>query len=127
MSRLLRALVTSFALLGAAAMVLAPLLVSAHQAHVQHVRCLEHGEVIELVQADSEHQDHHDPVVVPASPDDHDSHCSVAEGLASALTVQHRVHVVTTALVADAPVLLSAAPRGPPLAYAPKTSPPSCA
>lgn len=115
----------------AVALLLAPLLLQAHRAHVQHVRCVEHGELVELSHADGDdevHQDHHDPVAVPGHADSHDQHCALHGAVASSPPAGALARALLGALPEDAPVLLSAAPRGPPLlSYAPKTDPPSCA
>lgn len=113
----------------ALALLLAPILLSVHRAEVHHTRCLEHGELIELSDAAAgEHQDHHNPVAVPGHTDSHDQHCSIDGAVGPVTVATAGSQVLRSALPCDAPVLLSAAPRGPPpLSYAPKTSPPTCA
>lgn len=108
-------------------MLVGPMLVQGHEAVVHHVRCVEHGELIELaVHGPDVHQDHHVPVAVPGHVDRHDSHCTIDHGLSSALGAANQPQVAQGPALTDSPVLRTAAPRGPPaLSYAPKTSPPS--
>lgn len=128
MKRIRQLLAPLLAMIAAAAMVFAPLLLAAHRADVQHARCAAHGELVELTADLSDHQDHHDPVIVPDVDLDHDSHCTVDQGTSTAWLADDPATPDTTWVDSDAPVLLSAAPRGPPpLSFAPKTSPPSCA
>ncbi len=126
LDRLLRTLIAVAAALSVA---MAPMLVRAHQTAVHHVRCVEHGELIELADAGpAAHQSHHDPVAVPGHLDRHDQHCTIDHGLASASAVTGHALAAQGPALAEAVLLLTAAPRGPPaLSYAPKTSPPSCA
>ena len=98
-----------------------------HHLVVKHVVCAEHGELSEvkshggaavsepgahpsIVAADAEHPDHGCAGVLP-TPD-----------RAPAVLGAPRMH--RAPLVVADPTCTPAAPRGPPLAYAPKTSPP---
>ena len=126
-----RALSLLLVALAAVSVALAPVALAVHRAEVHHARCLEHGEPVEFaeVRGDVPHQDHHEPLALPSDHDQHDQHCAVDGGLASAITVSAHGTRPIPAAIAELPVLAGrAAPRGPPpLAYAPKTSPPTCA
>ncbi|NOY28050.1 MAG: hypothetical protein GXP62_19470 [Oligoflexia bacterium] len=115
------------ALLGALAVVVAPLLLASHRALVHHARCVEHGELIELAPAAGPHVVQHAPALVSGLGHNQDGHCTLDQGLMAAVSISHGTSIELVEHPTDSPVLLTAAPRGPPLRYAPKTSPPSCA
>lgn len=126
-----RALPLLLVALAALSVIWAPVLRSVHQAEVHHTRCLEHGELIEAVEAHGQapHQDHHEPLALPGDHDQHDQHCAVDGALAQATVVRSQaVAWATAASPLTAMRLRGTMPRGPPLLrYAPKTSPPTCA
>jgi len=101
-----------------------------HEAVVQHTRCADHGQLVE-VSAHSNHaasaQADANDAPADAPEDEHDQHCDLDLSLAVALPIltppliPHLSHQTPVQL----PPQLGA-PRGPPLlAYAPKTSPPT--
>lgn len=126
-----RALSLLLVALASLSVALAPVLLAVHRAEVHHARCLEHGELVELdqVRGDAPHEDHHEPLALPSDHDQHDQHCAVDGGLASAIAVGTQASRPVPVAIPELPVLAGrAAPRGPPLLrYAPKTSPPTCA
>ncbi len=96
----------------------------AHAAIVQHVVCEEHGDVVELADADAHIGDR----VELSAPDrgDHGHGCDfehVTFTVASLDVPPALVPPVPLAPPED-PLVRATPPRGPPLAYAPKTSPP---
>ncbi|MFT5681876.1 MAG: hypothetical protein ACI8RZ_002794 [Myxococcota bacterium] len=95
-----------------------------HQIEVIHVRCAEHGEVIEVV-ADADAAVHSDVAQISAPDDeDHEHGCDVLP-LSEAKSQAVKLTSLLASPVHIAPMAgTPAAPRGPPLAYAPKTSPP---
>lgn len=98
-----------------------------HHILVKHVVCAEHGELSEVrghgdtVQSDQ--ADH--PSIAADAPAHPDHGCA---GLVAtpdrAPPVLGTPRVTRAALLVADPLTTPAAPRGPPLAYAPKTSPP---
>ncbi len=97
-----------------------------HEAVVTHVVCPEHGEVLELDgQAKAARADASE--IRSASPDLHEHACDF-ELVTFASTVPALAAWTGPAVPAldSHPLARAQAPRGPPLAYAPKTSPPSC-
>lgn len=92
-----------------------------HDILVQHEVCDEHGEVVEIDPNADADEDHGDE-------DEHDHDCSF-EGLATLATSELPTVDLPRADLPPhaAPDLTAAAPRGPPLAFAPKTSPPASA
>lgn len=99
-----------------------------HQSLTLHVTCETHGDVVDVghgasfVSAD----DHHDVIGALDADDAHDHDCAFqALGLARIPHVAGVVAHVASFTRQDDPAPTIRAPRGPPLAYAPKTSPPS--
>lgn len=93
-----------------------------HRYAVTHVVCEEHGEVVEIEAEAAE-----EAVAKPAPGERHDHGCDLL-GVGGPATVPEtpRPFVAAETLPPPRPVAaLPAAPRGPPLAYAPKTSPPA--
>lgn len=106
--------------------------VSAQQVHhlaVRHVTCPEHGEILELSaheDAASATDDAGPSWEAPAGALDHDQAC----GVPSLAPASAAPAALAWAPPADAPLVTTPrprqnAPRGPPLAFAPKTSPPA--
>ena len=102
-----------------------------HEAVVQHIRCVDHGQLVE-VDSHGEHDalaaTHTDTDADPDAPadDEHDQHCDLDLSLAVALptlTPPLIPHLSRWAPDEQPPSL--GAPRGPPLTWAPKTSPPT--
>lgn len=96
-----------------------------HQIEVLHVRCAQHGELIEVAAEDAESALHAEVAQVSApDAEEHEHGCHIP--------LQSDVHLQVIKLTSSlsepvyiAPVRgIPGAPRGPPLAYAPKTSPP---
>ncbi len=90
-----------------------------HETLVQHVICAEHGEVVELA--------HDGPAeVAPDTDEEHEHGCGFELVPLEQADLTHAVAaMVDFAPLRSSPVLArSLAPRGPPLAYAPKTGPP---
>jgi len=99
-----------------------------HEALVQHAVCAEHGEVVEL-----------DGEVISAAPangpqlraldlvDEHEHGCGFDLVLVDEVVISPAVDATAAAAVLPepGPMATPGTPRGPPLAYAPKTSPPS--
>jgi hypothetical protein len=103
-----------------------------HELTVEHVRCVEHGEMHELEPIDqvahaSAHTHEAGPDLRAEDPRvDHDHGCALDGALLWALAS------IASATAPEPPpalpqryVVTAGAPRGPPLAYAPKTSPPA--
>ena len=130
--------VRTFLACGAVAWLLGGVGAVVHQALVQHVVCAEHGQVEELVNSShgdlsasdvsiSTQRSEHDTASLYSDniSDNHDHDCSLdltSQTAASSLTrsalPQSTAHHIAIFLTRVAP------PRGPPLAYSPKTSPP---
>lgn len=101
-----------------------------HQLTVRHITCPEHGEVLELSAAQGDDSVGSAPQDLPSVSDatgdlDHDLGCGVP-ALVHAASFTHQPSWTAPD---DAPLLSHPAAhahpaRGPPLAYAPKTSPP---
>lgn len=103
-----------------------------HPLRVAHVECPEHGELIELkgdgvaVAAPSEAG----PSVSKAGgPEVHDDGCMLgaAHLVAATLVPSPAWQAASLDFPVQVVVITEGAPRGPPLAYAPKTSPPALA
>ena len=112
-------------LLAALAWMVCDALSEYHQLVVQHVVCPEHGELLELAQDGAQHGSGQHQVLPASGLSDHGHGCSL-QGLPSPEGASAAPNVVQhPARITQAPLLAQAlAPRGPPLAYAPKTSPP---
>ncbi|MEQ1502918.1 MAG: hypothetical protein ABMB14_11845 [Myxococcota bacterium] len=101
-----------------------------HEIVVRHTICPEHGELIELPnpgpRASAGSDADHGPVAVAGTGSHRDDGCLGLPPIPDRPAGAHRVPLVTRAcLVTSDPTADPAAPRGPPLAYAPKTSPPT--
>jgi len=101
-----------------------------HEAVVQHIRCADHGQLVEV----DSHTSHADASASldgndsndSNDSDEHDQHCDLDLSLAVALptlTPPLVPHLGRWAPEQQPPQL--GAPRGPPLTWAPKTSPPT--
>lgn len=100
-----------------------------HALLVRHVVCEEHGQLVELdhhqAQAATEPSDDAVTVTAAAGHDSHDHGCTDELTDRSGLAQAHGVAAVGRRIKRSVEPLRGAeAPRGPPLAYAPKTSPP---
>ena len=95
-----------------------------HQVEVLHIRCAEHGEVIE-VGTDADAAVHSDVAQISAPDDEEHEHGCKVLPLNEAKSQAIKLTALLSSPVYIAPLKgTPAAPRGPPLAYAPKTSPP---
>lgn len=100
-----------------------------HERLVQHIMCAEHGHTIELgYHHDTDHPADGQRRWRGAPQGDGHHHACEHEGVATP-TVPFAAHLQTplppVLWPSTAPPTLRVAPRGPPLAYAPKTSPPA--
>lgn len=100
-----------------------------HEYSVAHVWCAEHGEVVELSARASTASSEDGPTLSAGAQDnDHHDHGCALPGVPATtddlpvLCAPPAPQAIAWPLVA---VVLSLAPRPPPLAYAPKTSPPA--
>ncbi len=120
-SRLAQALTALTAVLWVATLTLTPL----HVLLVPHGRCAEHGELVELDAASVDRSAEAGPSAAALNPSHHDDVCSLTEAAPGTVPHAHltspALHVATLVPTVFWP---TAAPRGPPLAYATKTSPP---
>jgi len=116
------------ALVAAVSVVVAPLVLQLHESEVRPVRCLEHGELVEFSRAESAqagpHHAHTAPLATKGLSNHQDQHCTLHQGVSPLLTLHAAMPVVLAEALTDAPILRTAAPRAPPLTWAPKTSPP---
>lgn len=100
-----------------------------HEVLVEHVVCPEHGEIIELGDGTAHAETTTDGPELFASdaPADHEHGCLEEILMLEGMQVVTLHLGVPTDLVWPAPPVLAIrqAPRGPPLSYAPKTSPPT--
>ncbi len=108
---------------GLLAWLLGALSIRVHQIQVMHAVCADHGEVIELTEAPA--QSDRDPARSAPEAHDHDHGCPL-DSLADDPGEQEETVLPLPAVRASTVPLLARAqaPRGPPLSYAPKTSPP---
>lgn len=95
-----------------------------HEASTVHVVCEDHGHVLEL-------DDHHEaPFEDGLSAGEHDEHehgCAFAgAGFGADVPAHTGVALPQVPPLVAVSTVSPDAPRGPPLAFAPKTSPPSC-
>ncbi len=130
MDRLRSQLGRCFVLLGLFAWVATLLGSQLHHVFVQHTICAEHGEVLEVDSSSTgqvvvapERVD--GPVISAPEQDGHEDGC--ATDLVPLEVVSATVSIAIPAVLAVSQGkrhLHSAAPRGPPLAFAPKTGPP---
>ncbi|MCB9741412.1 MAG: hypothetical protein H6741_29915 [Alphaproteobacteria bacterium] len=110
-------------LLGLTAWLLGLSAAQVHRLLVQHVVCAEHGDVLEL---DSSRAAPSDEVSI-TSKADHDHDCPL-EGIATQSVAAQTLSLpppLAEPIVAPRLGALVDGVRGPPLAYAPKTSPPT--
>lgn len=121
-----------FLLIGMCAWIAGSVASSIHHVVVQHAVCAQHGEVVELAHGEAVEFD--DDVVAselpelraaPATPV-HDHGCSFDVGSLDGTEVTPAEMTSLRLLVwpETAPLPACQPPRGPPLGYAPKTSPP---
>jgi pantoate kinase len=115
-----------FASVAILAITLAQLGASIHAANVRHVRCAEHGDLVEAPELAAHASDRSRLVAVESETGDGDVHCTIASGLRTRITPDHpqldEVACVTTDVAIAVPrarVALVALYR-----IAPKTSPP---
>ena len=112
-------------LLGAVAWVLGWSASLVHQSVTVHVECEVHGDLVDVGHQGFVAADAHDVAKSLAPADDHDHDCSLhALGVARVPLVHGPVAQVDRIVRVDEPFPALNAPRGPPLRYAPKTSPP---
>ena len=99
-----------------------------HNVVVQHVVCAEHGELVELDALDNTVASAHasGPEIRSAAPDAAHGHdCMFDLVVFDGMTISDPSELVLPLVWSSTSLLaIAEAPRGPPLAYAPKTSPP---
>lgn len=97
----------------------------AHAALVQHVVCDEHGEVVELAEGAQHHDVDRVEIAVPDA-EDHGHGCDFEHATFTAASLELPAAPVPALVPVPTTndLVRAAPPRGPPLAYAPKTSPP---
>ncbi len=121
----MRPLRTAAALFAALAWAMGSVAAVLHEASTVHVVCDDHGHVLEL---EAGHVDApvHD-TLSQGEHDDHDHGCAFAPASTGVeATAQSDTTIPSVPPLALRPSVRPDAPRGPPLAFAPKTSPPSC-
>lgn len=128
--RLPRSLVHGLLALSAAVWLFSGVASGLHHLLVRHVVCADHGELVEL---DDEHAaaaavPSEGPELRAVDHHDHDHGCDelLVDRLALPTAHAKPAHFLVLSW-RSAPMTGAEAPRGPPLAYAPKTSPPSLA
>ena len=107
-------------LAGVCAWIVALLGSQVHDALVQHAICAEHGEIVEIAVGASD-------APAPDSDEEHEHGCNFELVPLDQVDLVHDVtSTIEPVVLPSVPVLArSQAPRGPPLALAPKTGPPT--
>ncbi len=95
-----------------------------HPILVQHTRCEEHGEVVEVHAGDTDHSD--DASVQSLDDEQHDHGC-LLDGICTAALPTAVLPALpqTPAILLEPLLTAGGGARAPPLQYAPKTSPPT--